>query len=247
MRKEYIMTEEDKLLKRKKVEQNRVKRKSKASKCEDDDKTKKDNENPNDFWSQENMMDTGQMDMSPGSSSSDCLQALQSIPSIISNHSMSPTISSASYPTQILQQQHSPIQQMSYQTTDIPVSINTAMNNGSPSVITNSISSTTSNNYHMDFQPTQTRLEYPTKDSNTSDIVNFFLNHPTESGNYINHLMPNQKCSMEVVTKIIQSQRDAMRMIGYLIGAPGDALKIISKIMVSCHWIHWINLIVFFR
>ncbi|XP_031633354.1 nuclear hormone receptor HR96 [Contarinia nasturtii] len=231
MRKEYIMTDEDKLLKRKKIEQNRVKRKSKALKSDDDKIKTNDTDSQNDFWTQEHMMDTGQMDLSPGSSSSDCLHAFQSIPSVLSNSSMSPTISSVAYPTQILQPQ-SPMQPISYQT-EIPPPINTVLSNNSPSAITNTISSTTNNNYHMDFQPTQTRLEYPSKDSNTSDIVNFFLNHPTESSNYINQLMPNQKYAMEVVTKIIQSQRDAMRMIGYLIGAPGDALKIISKIMNS--------------
>lgn len=238
MRKEYIMTEEDKLLKRKKVEQNRAKRKSKASVSDSDEamnKVKKEPENQaNEFWTQDNMMDTNQMEMSPGSSeTSDCLSGFQSIPSILSNSSMSPTSSSVGiYPTTQILPQQSPLQ-MPYQTTETTetsVTVSTSISNTQPN-ITNPITSTT-NNYQMNFQSAQ-RIEYPTKDSNTSDIVNFFLNHPTESSNYINHLMSNQKSAMEVITKIIQSQKEAMRMIGHLIGSPGDALKIISKIMNS--------------
>lgn len=234
MRKEYIMTEEDKLLKRKKVEQNRAKRKTKISSSDCDDsmsKIKKEPDNQiNDIWTQDSSMDTGQIDMSPGSATSESLTGFQSIPSMLTNSPMSPTSSSSGhYPTQILQQQ-SPIP-ISYQTNETSIPISTTISN-TPPIISNTISSTT-NTYQIGYNNSVSKLEYPTKDSNTCDIVNFFLNHPSESSNYINHLMPNQKSAMEVVTKIIQSQKDAMRMIGHLIGTPGDALKIISKIMNS--------------
>lgn len=234
MRKEYIMTEEDKILKRKKVEQNRARRKTKTSNSQCDDsmrKVKKDPDNQiNEVWTQESIMDTNQIDTSPGSATSDSLAGFQSITSILSNSSMSPTSSSnGHYPTQISQQQ-SPLS-MPFQSTEASVSISTSISN-TPPIISNSISSTT-NNYQMCYHQTASKQEYPTKDSNPSDIVNFFLNHSSESSNYINHLMPNQKSAMEVVTRIIQSQKDAMRMIGHLIGSPGDALKIISKIMNS--------------
>lgn len=222
------MTEEDKLLKRKKVEQNRAKRKSKASVSDVDDAMNKGKKEPetqlNEFWAQDNMMDTSPIEMSPGSSTSECLSGFQSIPSILSNSSMSPTSSSVGqYPTTPILQQQSPLQ-MPYQTTDTTASINASLNNTLP-IITNSITSTT-NNYQMGFPSTQ-RIEYPTKDSNTSDIVSFFLNNPSESSNYINHLMPNQKSAMEVITKIIQSQKEAMRMIGHLIGSPGKKKNIL--------------------
>lgn len=234
MRKEYIMTEEDKLLKRKKVEQNRAKRKSKASLSDGDEainKVKKELENQvNEFWPQD--MDTSQMELSPGSSStSECLSGFNSIPSILSNNSMSPTSSSIGhYPTTQILPQQSPMP-MSYQSNEITVAVSATISSNTPPIIINPITSTT-NNYQMSFQSTP-RLDYPTKESNTSDIVSYFLDHPTESSNYINHLMPNQKSAMEIITKIIQSQKDAMRMIGHLIGSPGDALIIISKIMNS--------------
>lgn len=238
MRKEYIMTEEDKLLKRKKVEMNRAKRKSKLSSTGSDEtvsKVKKEPENLlNDFWTHDNMMDTNQIDLSPGSVNSECASGYQSVASTISNSSMSPTSSTISqYQTPNLQQQSPPLQMPFQQTTDpssaIPVNITST---NIPSAITNTISSTT-NQYQMGIQPTASRPEYPTKDSNTCDIVNFFLNHPSESSNYVNHLMFNQKAALEVMTKIIQSQKDAMKMIGHLIGSPGDALKMISKLMNS--------------
>lgn len=233
MRKEYIMTEEDKLLKRKKVELNRAKRKTNTSSSDGDEtmnKVKKEPENvANDFWSQENIMDTSQMEMSPGSASSECLSGVsgfQSIPSILSNNSMSPTSSVGQYATPILQQQ-SPVQSI-YQTSENLAPTSTTINNTLP-VIANSISSTTSG-FQMSYQShAQSKPDYPTKDSNTSDIVNYFLSNPSESSNYINHLMPNQKIAMEIVTKIIQSQKNAMKMIGHLIGSPGnDALGGIS-------------------
>lgn len=231
MRKEYIMTEEDKLLKRKKVEQNRAKRKSKASTSDgDENRVKKEPDHSmNEFWPHDHLMDTSPMEMSPGSSTSECLSGFQSIPSIMSNNSMSPTSPSSYSTASILPPQSSPLQ-MSYAGVETTIAVSTSITN-TPPIITNAITSTT-NNYQMNFPPTQ-RIEYPTKDSSPSDIVNFFLNHPNESTNYINHLMSNQKSAMEVITKIIQSQKDAMRMIGHMIGCPGDALKIISKIMNS--------------
>lgn len=231
MRKEYIMTEEDKLLKRKKVEQNRAKRKSKASTSDgDENKVKKEPDNQlNEFWPPDNLMDTSSMEMSPGSSTSECLSGFQSIPSIMSNNSMSPTSPSSYSTVPILPSQSSPLQ-MSYQSVETTIAVSSSITNTPPN-ITNAITSTT-NNYQMNF-PTTQRNDYPTKDSSPCDIVSFFLNHPNESTNYINHLMSNQKSAMEVITKIIQSQKDAMRMIGHMIGCPGDALKIISKIMNS--------------
>lgn len=219
MRKEYIMTEEDKLLKRKKVEQNRAKRKTRLSYTDIDEQVKKEPD-PTDFWSQDTLMD-----LSPASINSDGAPGCQSAPSTTSNESMSPTSSSArQYPTQ----NQSNSLAMPFHATE--PSISSSLKNPT-SLITNSISSSTTGYNAMSFQ--STRLEYPTKDSNTSDIVNFFLSHPSESNNYINHLMPCQKAAMEVITKIIQSQKDAMKMIGHLIGTPGDALIIISKIMNS--------------
>lgn len=235
MRKEYIMTEEDKLLKRKKVEINRAKRKSKVLSNSSDDtqcKMKKESENRiNDFWAHDSIMDNGQVDLSPGSVNSECASGYHSMASTLSNSSMSPTGSTiGQYTATILpsqQQQQSPLQ-----SSDASVLINITNTPVTPTPITNSISSTT-NQCQMGLHQQPSRYDYPTRESNTSDIVNFFINHPSESSNYINHLMHNQKAALDVMTKIIQSQKDAMKMIGHLIGSPGDALKMISKLMNS--------------
>lgn len=234
------------------MEVNRAKRKSKISIVKNDEskliKRESDQSQINDFWTNDSIIDPSQMDMSPGSVSSECASGYHSVASAstLSNCSMSPTSSSiGQYPAQILQQQqptHLPFP------SDEPttVSATPTTNSTAAAAIANPISSTTTTTatatattaptvqYQMgSVQQSTARLEYPTKDSNTTDIVNFFLNHPSESSSYINHLMPNQKTAMEIMTKIIHTQKDAMKMIGHLIGSPGDALKIIAKIMNS--------------
>lgn len=244
------------IFKRKKVEINRAKRKSKISNSDMDEikiKRESDQGRLNDFWANDSTIDPAQLDMSPGSVNSECASGYHSVASTstLSNCSMSPTSSTfGQYPTQILQQK-----------TELPfppvepstVAVNAANSTlGSAVSILNSVSSSTTAavataaststatatapptvQYQMQGNQQSPRLEYPTKDSNTTEIVNFFLNHPSESSNYINHLMPNQKSAMEIMTKVIHSQKDAMKMIGHLIGSPGDALKIIAKIMNS--------------
>lgn len=244
MRKEYIMSEEDKLMKRKKIEQNRAKRKFKIINNDSSDdsiinKSRKESESQsiNDPYWQDNMLD--QMDSSPYSTNSNNSESNLTYSSLIpSKSALSPISTSlAQYSAQILQQSSpSPSTSLStpFSTTNTnEVSTASLQCQLNSTQITNVISSTTNTTITATTLNFSQRFEYPNKDSNANDIVNFFLNNPTESSNYINALMPNQKAAMEVVTKIIHSQRDAMRMIGHLIGTPGDALKIISKIMNS--------------
>lgn len=242
---------------------NRAKRKSKVSIVENDEcktiKRESDQSQMSDFWANDSMIDPTQMDMSPGSVNSECASGYHSVASAstMSNCSMSPSSSSiGQYPLQSQTLQSFPSADRS------TVSVNATINSTAAAVATTTaaaaaaaastnataaapaavneipISSTTTTTaastiqFQMGVQQ-PARVEYPTKDSNTTDIVNFFLNHSSESSNYINHLMPNQRTAMEVMTKIIQSQKDAMKMIGHLIGSPGDALKIIAKIMNS--------------
>lgn len=229
---------------------NRAKRKSKVSIVENDEcKTiKRESDQMGDFWTNDSIIDPGQMEMSPGSVNSECASGYHSVASAstLSNCSMSPTSSSiGQYPTQTIQQQqqqHQPFPSVERST----VSTNATINNTATTAVAtapailNPISSTTTTTpttaatipFQMGVQQ-PARVEYPTKDSNTTDIVNFFLNHSSESSNYINQLMPNQKTAMEIMTKVIQSQKDAMKMIGHLIASPGDALIIIAKIMNS--------------
>lgn len=73
----------------------------------------------------------------------------------------------------------------------------------------------------------------PNLDSSSTDIVDRLVNYPEDASKLINHLMKTPADAVAVMTKILNSQKDAMRLIGHLIGSPGDALKIISKIMNS--------------
>lgn len=242
---------------------NRAKRKSRVSIVESDEckSIKRESDQMSDFWTNDSASDPTQLDMSPGSVNSECASGYHSVASAstLSNCSMSPTSSSiGQYPTQTIQQQHQqPQTHQPFPSVErSTVSANATINNTTAAATTaataidaaaaapanaNPISSTTiatatttasAIQFQMGAQQ-PARVEYPTKDSNTTDIVNFFLNHSSESSNYINHLMPNQKTAMEIMTTIIQSQKDAMKMIGHLIGSPGDALKIIAKIMNS--------------
>lgn len=239
---------------------NRAKRKSKISIVKNDEskliKRESDQSQINDYWTNDSVIDPTQMDMSPGSVNSECASGYHSVASTstLSNCSMSPTSSSiGQYPAQIIQQQqqqqhtsstHLPFPSVEPTTVSDPQPTTRIINSTAAAAIVNPISSTTATappplpstastvQYQMGAQQSP-RLEYPTKESNTTEIVNFFLNHPSESSNYINQLMPNQKTAMEIMTKIIHSQKDAMKMIGHLIGSPGDALKIIAKIMNS--------------
>lgn len=218
MKKEYIMSQEDKIMKLKKVEQNRAKRKSKLV-VNQINKVKKEHKEHSlsEYWhSHETQLDTNYIDSSPYSLQSN--SSTLSFNSVsVKTRSMSPISPSA---TQCFSQVPSPY----------PVSLlnnhSTAMNKTVP---VNIISSTVNSSLTMQ----NTQFVFPTKDSNASDIVNFIVEHPRESGQFFNSLMPTPEATMDVLSKIINSQKDAMRLICHLIGTPGDALKIISKIMNS--------------
>lgn len=192
MRKELIMSEENKLLKRKKVEQNRAKRKSKTSCSEYDEsmyKVKKEPEQTNpDFWCYQEL-DAAQIDSSPYSTNSHGENSptfYQS--SSMATSSMSPTSSTLpQYSTQVLEQ---PTQ---YQNTEPSLTMNVDSNVQS-NIIPNAISpitSTTSNiNFASNYQ-SLSRLEYPGKDASANDIVSFFLNNSEESRNYVNIFADN--------------------------------------------------------
>lgn len=221
MRKEYIMSDEDKKLKRKKIEQNRAKRKSKTVTSDVEHtveslkilkKIKTELPKNEEFWvGQDNASETGYTDSSPYSSCHGNLSPPNVLLDVVSP--TSPPIA------------HNEDADIGIPRTNISDS---HQNASSIRDVNSSISSTTS-----DGMCTQTGFVYPTKDSSTTDIVSFIVDYPEESGRYLNVLMPTQKDAMEISARIINSQKDAIRLIGHLIGSPGDALKIISKIMNS--------------
>lgn len=224
MRKEYIMSDEDKILKRKKIEQNRAKRKSKTATPDVEHTTteslktlkkiKTELPTNEEFWGgQDNVSETGYTDSSPYSSCHG-----NASPPNFPLHVVSPTRPPLAHNEDAYIGFH-----------ESQPNINDSHHNSNNiSDGQSSISSTTSDSICA-----QTSLVYPTKDSSSADIVSFIVDHPQESGRFLNVLMPTQKEAMEISTRIINSQKDAIRLIGHLIGSPGDALKIISKIMNS--------------
>lgn len=223
MRKEYIMSDEDKMLKRKKIELNRAKRKSKTVAVDVEQiaaeslkilkKIKTESPTSEEYWgSQENLSETGYTDASPYSSSHGNVSPLNSQMSALSPTSTPITRNENAHATML----------------ESTASIDDTLNGTVDVQAHSSISSTTGDSIGV-----HNGLVYPTNESSTTDIVNFIVEHPEESGRFLNALMPTQKEAMEISARIIHSQKDAIRLIGHLIGSPGDALKIISKIMNS--------------
>lgn len=66
-----------------------------------------------------------------------------------------------------------------------------------------------------------------------SEMVERIISVPEQSSQMINQLMPTQQEAMRVMSVIIRSPTDALRLINHFIAVPGDALTIISKIMNS--------------
>ncbi|XP_055626437.1 nuclear hormone receptor HR96 [Toxorhynchites rutilus septentrionalis] len=222
MKKEYIMSEEDKALKRKKIEQNRAK-KRKANdtgaggnsvqhesgeivefelptkiKREGNDSDSWSN-SPSDYASVETMHQTASSMQNLTVSN---MNGYNSVP--LSNEMCSP--SPAMYDA---------IQTHSH-----------GGESSSPSQPGESIFTT--NNFSE--LPQSVRL---TVDSSPEDIVNRIVNYPTQASQTIATLMKTPKDAVFIMSKIINSQCDALKLISHFITAPGDALQIISKIMNS--------------
>ncbi|XP_055542575.1 nuclear hormone receptor HR96 [Wyeomyia smithii] len=70
-------------------------------------------------------------------------------------------------------------------------------------------------------------------ESSATEIVNRIVNYPTLANQTIASLMKTPKDAVFIMSKVINSQCDALKLISHFITAPGDALQIISKIMNS--------------
>lgn len=217
------MSEADKMLKKRKIEMNRAKRKSKLPSADvngsegDVDviaKKIKTEQPVNDDYctSQDASSETGYTDSSQCCSSNDNVCS----PHVTVMSPISPVMVRNS--SDVIHPVHdamSPARE--------PIRVSNGLFDGN-----SNISSTTSDNIGA-----QQSVGYPTKESSTDEIVDFMVEHPNDAGQYLNTLMPTQKDAMEVVARIINSQKDAIRFMSHLIGWPGDALKIISRIMDS--------------
>ncbi|XP_058119034.1 nuclear hormone receptor HR96 [Anopheles coustani] len=69
-----------------------------------------------------------------------------------------------------------------------------------------------------------------TIESSAEDIVERIVKHPNQT---ITSLMKTPKEAVFIMSKIINSQCDALKLISHFITAPSDALQILSKIMNS--------------
>ncbi|XP_058813101.1 nuclear hormone receptor HR96 [Topomyia yanbarensis] len=76
-------------------------------------------------------------------------------------------------------------------------------------------------------------LQVLSLESSAEEIVNRIVNYPTHASQTIATLMKTPKDAVFIMSKVINSQCDALKLISHFITAPGDALQIISKIMNS--------------
>lgn len=67
----------------------------------------------------------------------------------------------------------------------------------------------------------------------SNEIVNRIVGVPEKSSQAIAQLMPTQQDALKVLSVVISSPADALRLIDHFIAQPGDALTIISKLMNS--------------
>lgn len=217
MRKEYIMSEEDKMLKRKKIEMNRLKRKLNGEQPTSAKKLRRDETfapahkyaRNNNWGSRENSIDLnyiGSPEMFMNNNDSPRLMR----PSPVSPHTFD--LSSRLQSTMHFPAPQFTFPNVEYHSAFIPSSPASSIGTLSP---------------RFETRP------YPNKDASASDIVKFIIENPSKTANFIDQIMPTPAAAIEVITKILNSQKDAMDLVGYLIGSPMDGLKIISKIMNS--------------
>lgn len=208
------MSEEDKVLKRKKIEMNRLKRKlngqqptAKKARCNESFMPPFAPKNHN-WGSRENSIDLNYI-ASPDIFMNNLDSPTLRRPSPVSPHTfdLSSRIQSAmQFPPQFT------FPNVDYHSAFIPSSPVSSMGTLSPR-----------------FEP----HSLPDKESSATEIVKFFIENPSKTNNFIDKLMPTPADAIDVITKIVNSQKDAMDLVGYLIGSPMDALKIIGKIMNS--------------
>lgn len=213
MRKEYIMSEEDKMLKRRKIELNRAKRRMNGG---DMIPSKIRRENPfdarrrSDTWeTKENSVDLNYINLSPETFMSN------DSPTLLKPSPVSPQMFDLSNRMQSHFHFSPPpfaLSNVEYQSAFHPSSPTSSLGNTSPRLDVRTL---------------------PTKESSAAEIVTFILQNPDRTTELFDKLMPSPIEAIEVITKILNSQKDAMQLVSYFIGSPMDGLKVISKIMNS--------------
>lgn len=225
MKKEYIMSEEDKVQKRKKIEQNRAKKRTSVSSCNnsndstttiplkikreecslDDDSWRDGVETPHSF-------------------------TVKSPPDTFQN-SASSYGSPAS--TSFDEQNPSPVQTPKFGLFSDFVPKYPPNSNKTVAAQTSSSSPTSTTNGFPHPTVVSDTQQAVTMESSPSEMVAAILGSQIGPKAVLDALMKTPSDAVFVMSKIINSPTDAMELIAHLIASPGDALHIISKIMNS--------------
>lgn len=232
MKKEYIMSEEDKAMKRRKIEQNRAKKRM----------INGSGGNSNDGTSPlrgdgGGMMDTDlPMKIKREGSESDCWSNSPS--DYMSPEVMHPTASSIqglTVPNMNVFNGVSSLNEVSNSSTSSHNLAHTQTTDGGDLLSAMSVLPPQSNDSqsaksNLNSEPMLSSLSL---DSTATEIVNRIVSYPTHASQMIASLMKTPKDAVFIMSKVINSQCDALKLISHFITAPGDALQIISKIMNS--------------
>lgn len=215
MRKEYIMSEEDKKLKKAKIEQNRTKRKPNAEMCQDDEsvgKAKKLKPDSGFGGSDEQETSAHLPTMFPTISSS-----TGSPDPIKPNHEM-PTVDSSS--TEIVDR-----------LVNFPEDSNKLINQLMPSP--------------FDAVSVMTKIIHSQKDAmrlighliaspgDALKIISKIMNSPFDALTVFTKFMSSPTDALEIIAKIASSPEEVLQFIQQLMNSPEDALQIMHKFMNS--------------
>lgn len=222
MKKEYIMSEEDKALKRKKIEQNRAK-KRKVTETGTGGNTAQDETTDSELPTKIKREGTDSDSWSNSPSDYASAEIMHQTASSMQNLTVSNMNGYNGVPLS---------NDACNSSTAINDTIQTQTHVGESSSMTSTSqpaqSFDTSNHYSEVPQSMALTVE-----SSPEEIVNRIVSFPTQASQTIASLMKTPKDAVFIMSKIINSQSDALKLISHFITAPGDALQIISKIMNS--------------
>ncbi|XP_052865682.1 nuclear hormone receptor HR96 [Anopheles cruzii] len=256
MRKEYIMSEEDKVLKRKKIEQNRAKKRLSDAQPEGASEagptgvdTETSNGVPVKLKREKSLKFFDAVECWNNSSSSEYCptdpgqsNGLGSVdPSNSSNHSLVSNGTANGFhrvpsPAELIttpgSSVYNPNSSLSSETELLTAAV-ASLQQPTPANGTVGTASRSNGSSSQMAAWDDASLAPVTIDSSAEDIVNRIVNYPTRASQTIASLMKSPRDAVFIMSKIIHSQCDALKLISHFIVAPGDALQIISLIMNS--------------
>uniref|UniRef100_A0A182IV40 Uncharacterized protein n=1 Tax=Anopheles atroparvus TaxID=41427 RepID=A0A182IV40_ANOAO len=252
MKKEYIMSEEDKVLKRKKIEQNRAKKRLNNGPSAGESETHRSAKDgvptkikrekslemfdPGDCWNNSSSSECVANEIPQGSAttSNSPSTSIPGPPSNCSSHSMASNVTIGSYsrlasPSEL---NGTPSSSTGFTSTSTLTSEGELLSSAVASLRSGSSNGwkVGGGNIHTRVGTGDESLPPVTIESSAEDIVERIVKHPNQT---ITSLMKTPKDAVFIMSKIINSQCDALKLISHFITAPSDALQILSKIMNS--------------